>query len=101
MPQIGLPFTKNVVTSHTSERNLPIVGVYAYHIFTTIILYHIMCEFCSLGPSSGKNKDSEHAAFECFYCPTAVDAAVQQALKIRKDGSSSNDTVTEEDDDGT
>ena len=75
--------------------------MHAYHRFITSSLHHIMCEFCSFGPSSGKNKDSEHAAFEGFFSAAAVDAAVQQSLKMRKDDSSSNDAVAEEDDDGT
>ena len=65
-----------------------------------------MCEFCSIGPTSKKNVDSNHDAlseFSCFFSADAVEvavsAAVSKAFKCHK--CSSIDAIGEEDYDGT
>lgn len=66
-----------------------------------------MCEFCSIGPSSSRDRDSSDARFAGFFSADAIEAAVRQAAKTAdakkrgRTGKDSNNQTTDEDDDGT
>jgi len=70
-----------------------------------------MCEFCSIGPSSPRDRDSSDARFAGFFNADAIEAAVRQAAanktadaiknKRGRTDKESNNQKTDEDDDGT
>lgn len=82
-----------------------------------------MCEFCSFGPNTNRNRDSTDPDFSGFFSSAAIEAAIRFAQKVEeqdqnvenrgRDNSSNSDAseygedgldeieAIEEDDDGT
>jgi hypothetical protein len=43
-----------------------------------------MCEFCSLGPNTNKDRDSTNPVFSGFFSADAIDSAVRKATEQRQ-----------------
>jgi len=57
-----------------------------------------MCEFCSIGPTSNKDRDASNPDFAGFFSTAAIEAAVRHAQNL---GFGEVGEGEDDDDDGT